>query len=101
MRIGTEPGPDTERAHQTTHIAYDARSGRIVATHHVIGAATTSEQHRRDLLRIAHETSGISLDDLALLIDPHLPEGEGEVRVDHASKRLVRTGSTPLRRIRP
>ena len=100
MRIGAEPGPEKERAHQTTHIAYDTRSGRIVATEHVIGASTTSEQHRRDLLRSAHETSGVPLDHLALLIDPHLPQGEGQVRVDHASERLVRTGSTPPR-LRP
>jgi len=77
------------------------RSGRIVATHHVIGAPMISEQHGRDVLSSAHETSGVPVEYLALLIDPDLPQGEGEVRVDHASKRLVRTGSTPPRRIRP
>jgi hypothetical protein len=101
MRIGAEPGPNKEHTHQTTHVVYDARSGRIVATHHVIGAPMISEQHGRDVLSSAHETSGVPVEYLALLIDPDLPQGEGEVRVDHASKRLVRTGSTPPRRIRP
>jgi hypothetical protein len=102
MRIGAADGPAEEHAHKSTHVIYDTRSGHIVATYHVIGARPPSEQdHARDLLTSAHETSGVPLDHLALLTNPEIPHGEGEVRVDHAAKRLVSSGTTPLQRIRP
>jgi hypothetical protein len=102
MRIGSGDGPSEQQAHKSTHVVYDTRSGRIVATHHFISAAPASEQHRIDkLLKDAHETSRVSLDHLATLTNPHLPHGEGEVRVDHAARTLVRSGVTPPQRIRP
>jgi hypothetical protein len=102
MRIGSADGPDKEHAHQSTHVVYDTRSGRILATHHFIGAAPSSEQHRIDtLLKDAHETSRVPIDHLATLTNPHLPHGEGEVRVDHAARTLVRSGVAPPQRIRP
>ena len=33
MRIGSADGPGKDRAHKTTHVIYDTRSGHIVATH--------------------------------------------------------------------
>ena len=101
MRIGSADGPGNERAHKTTHIIYDARSGRVVATHHTIGAARPPEHRVSELIKDAHESSRIPLDHLAVLTDPDLADGEGEVRVDHAAKRLVRSGSAPPKRIRP
>jgi len=102
MRIGAADGPAEEHAHKSTYVIYDTRSGHIVATHHVIGAQPPSEQHHaRDLLTSAHEASGVPLDQLALLTNPDIPHGESEVHVDHAAKRLVRSGATPIRRIRP
>ena len=52
MRIGSADGPGEDRAHKSTHVIYDTRSGHIVATHHFIGAAPSSEQHR---VSAAHE----------------------------------------------
>lgn len=102
MRIGSADGPGKEQARKSTHVIYDTRSGDIVATHHFIGAAPSSEQHRiNDLMKDAHERSRVPLDHLAILTNPDLPHGEGEVRVDHASKRLVRSGVAPAKRIRP
>jgi hypothetical protein len=101
MRIGSADGPDKERAHRSTHVIYDARSGRIVATHHTIGAARAPEHRVNELVSDAHESSRVPLDHLAVLTDPELPGGEGEVRVDHAGKRLVRSGAARLNRIRP
>lgn len=101
MRIGSADGPGKERAHKTTHVIYDARSGRIVATHHTIGAARSPEHRVNDLIKDAHASSRIPLDHLAILTDPDVPPGEGEVRADHAAKRLVRAGAAPPARIRP
>jgi hypothetical protein len=101
MRIGSADGPGEQRAVRTTHVVYDTRSGQIVATHHTIGAARSPEHRIGDLVKEAHETSRVPLDHLAILTDPDLPHGEGEVRVDHAAKRLVRSGAAPPKRIRP
>lgn len=101
MRIGSADGPGEQRTHQSTHVIYDARSGRIVATHHTIGAARSPEHRVSELVKEAHESSRVPLDHLAVLTDPELPHGEGEVRVDHAAKRLVRSGAAPPKRIRP
>ena len=102
MRIGSADGPGKEQAHKTTHVIYDARSGHVVATHHFVSASPSSEQNRiADLMKDAHERSGVPLDQLAILTNPDLPHGEGEVRVDHAAKRLVRSGVAPAKRIRP
>ena len=101
MRIGSADGPDKERAVTATHVIYDARSGRIVATHHTIGAARSPEHRVSELIKDAHELSRVPLDHLAILTDPDLPHGEGEVRADHAAKRLVRSGAAPPKRIRP
>ena len=102
MRIGSADGPGKERAHKTTHVIYDTRSGHIVATHHFVSAAPSSEQHRMDeIVKAAHETSRVPLDRLAVLTDPDGPHGEGELRVDHAAKRLVRSGVAPAKRISP
>jgi hypothetical protein len=101
MRIGSEDGPGKERPHKTTHVIYDARSGHIVATHHMISAAPSAAQHPiNEMLKDAHERSRVALDHLAILTNPDFPHGEGEVRVDHEAKRLVRSGETPPRRIR-
>jgi hypothetical protein len=102
MRIGSADGPGKGQAHKSTHVIYDTRSGHIVATHHFVGAPSPSEQHRLDeVLKRAHEQSRIALDHLAILTNPDFPHGEGEVSVDHAAKRLVRSGAAPARRIRP
>jgi hypothetical protein len=102
MRIGSADGPGKEQAHKSTYVVYDARSGQIVATHHFIGAAPSPDEHRiRDLMKGAHEASRVPLDQLAILTNPDLPHGEGEARVDHAAKRLVRSGVAPVRRVRP
>lgn len=102
MRIGSADGPGKEKAGKSTHVIYDTRSGHIVATHHFIDAAPSPEQHRMNqLLKDAHEMSRVPLDHLAILTNPDFPQGEAEMRVDHAAKRLVRSGIAPARRIRP
>ncbi len=102
MRIGSADGPGKDHAHKSTHVIYDTRSGHIVATHHFIGGAASPKQHRLDqLLKDAHEKSRIPIDHLEIVSDPDFPHGEGEVRVDHAAKRLVRSGVAPAQRIRP
>jgi hypothetical protein len=102
MRIGSADGPGNDHAHKSTHVMYDTRSGHIVSTHHFIGAAPSLEQHRvNQLLKDAHEKSRVPLDHLAILSDPDVPHGEGEMRVDHAAKRLVHSGVAPPQRIRP
>jgi hypothetical protein len=102
MRIGSADGPGKEPAHKSTHVIYDTRSGHILATHHFIDAASSRESERvHKLLMEAHEKSRVALDHLAILSNPDLPDGAGEVRVDHAAKRLVRSGVAPARRIRP
>jgi hypothetical protein len=102
MRIGSVDGPGKEQAHKSTHVIYDTRSGHIVATHHFIGAASPPEQHRiSELIKDAHKSSHVPLDHLAILADPDFPHGEGEMKVDHGAKRLVRTGVAPTQRIRP
>ena len=90
MRIGSADGPGEERAHKSTHVIYDTRSGHIVATHHFIDAAPSPEQHRvNQLLKDAHEKSRVPLDHLAILTNPNFPHGEGEMRADHAQSRGV------------
>jgi hypothetical protein len=102
MRIGSAEGPGKEQAHKSTHVIYDTRSGHIVATHHFIGAASPPEQHRmKQLLKDAHEMSRVPLDHLAILTNPDFPHGEAEMSVDHAAKRLVRSGIASAQRIRP
>ena len=102
MRIGSADGPGKEAAHKSTHVIYDTRSGHILATHHFIDAGPSKEPQRvHKLLKEAHEKSRVALDHLAILSDPDLPEGAGEVRVDHVAKRLVRSGAGPAQRIRP
>src|SRR5262245_17416859 len=102
MRIGSADGPGKEQAHKSTHLVYDTRSGHILATHHFIDAAASAERRRIDqLMKEAHEKSRVALDYLEILINPDLPHGEGEVRVDHAAKRLVRSGVAPAQRIKP
>ncbi len=102
MRIGSADGPGKERAHKSTHVIYDTRSGHIVATHHFIDAVASEESQRvHKLLKEAHEKSRVGLDHLAILSNPDLPHGEGGVKVDHATKRLVRSGVVPAQRIRP
>jgi hypothetical protein len=102
MRIGSADGPGDERAHRSTYVIYHAGSGRIVATHHFIGAAPSPGQRQiADLMKDAHEASRVPLDQLAILTNPDVPHGEGEVRADHAAKRLVRSGAAPPKRIRP
>jgi hypothetical protein len=102
MRIGSADGPGKEQAHKGTHVIYDTRSGHILATHHFIGAPPSAEgQHIDQLLKEAHEKSRVALEHLAILTNPDAPHGEGEVRVDHAAKRLIRSGVAPAQRIRP
>jgi hypothetical protein len=102
MRIGSADGPGAERAHKSTHVIYDTRSGHIVATHHFIDAAPSKEASRvHKLLNETHEKSRVALDHLAVLTNPDFPHGEGEMRVDHSAKRLVRSGIAPSQRIRP
>lgn len=102
MRIGSAEGPGKEQTHKSTHVIYDMRSGQIVSTHHVIGAAPSTERHRMNrLLKDAHEMSRVPLDHLAILTNPDFPRGEAEMRVDHAGKRLVRSGVAPAQRIKP
>ena len=102
MRIGSAHGPGEDQAHKSTHVIYDIRSGHIVATHHFIGAAPSSEQHRiSELMKDAHKSSHVPLDHLASLSDPDFPHGEGEMKVDHGAKRLIRSGVAPAQRLRP
>jgi hypothetical protein len=92
MRIGSVDGPGKEKADKSTHVIYDTRSGHIVATHHFIDAAPSPEQRRMSRVPLAH---------LAILTNPDFPHGEAEMSVDHAAKRLVRSGIAPAQRIRP
>jgi hypothetical protein len=102
MRIGSADGPGKERAHKSTHVIYDTRSGHIVATHHFIDAVETEAPQRvHELLKKAHEQSHVSLDHLAVLSNPDLPHGDGVVKVDHAAKRMVRSDVAPPQPIRP
>jgi hypothetical protein len=102
MRIGSADGPGKERTHKSTHVVYDTRSGHIVATHHVISASPSPEPHLvKQLLKDAHEKSQLAVDHLAILTDPDIPHGEGGMSVDHAAKRLVRSGAAPPQRLRP
>jgi hypothetical protein len=102
MRIGSAGRPGKERSRNTTHVIYDTRSGHIVETHHFVGDASSSEPDRiAHLLKEAHEKSHLPLDHLAILTDPDFPQGDGEMKVNHAAKRLVRSGAAPPQRIRP
>ena len=104
MRIGSAGGPGEQRTHQSTHVIYDARSGRIVATHHLIGAARAPEHRVSELVKDAHESSRVPLDHLAVLTDPDVPPGEGEVKVDHAGETAAAISAPAPRRrsgIRP
>ncbi len=90
MRIGTEDGPHGS-ARQSLHIVYDARSGVIVETHFFAGDAAQLQNDRRlKATRAAHASSGIAHEHLAVLTDPDIPQGEGELHVDRQSRRLVR-----------
>jgi hypothetical protein len=102
MRIGADAGPGKIRGHETTYVAYDVRTGRILATHHVIDAGVPSEEDQiKDLTKLAHETSRVPLDHIVILKNPHLPSGEGAIRVDDATKRLVRSAEAGISRVRP
>jgi hypothetical protein len=43
------------------------------------------------MLKAAQQTAGLPIDHLAILTDPEAPPGEGELRVDPAAGRLVRS----------
>src|SRR5262249_22168894 len=91
MRIEISTGPEGASKHQSTHYVYDSRSGIIIAVHHFAGAAPESEDNRREeLLGTAQESTRIAREHLAILKNPEIPPGRGELRVEHASRRLVR-----------
>jgi hypothetical protein len=92
MRIGAGQGPGDAARHQSSHYVYDVRSGAIVGVYHFAGAAPKSEAERHQaLLKGSHEASGIALEHLAVLSNPDLPAGQGELRVEPASRRVVRS----------
>jgi len=102
MRIGAGQGPGDAARHQSSHYVYDVRSGVVVTVHHFAGAAPRSEAERREaILKGSHEASGIALEHLAVLSNPELPPGEGELRVEPASRRFVRRHAVPPSPLRP
>jgi len=101
MQIGIGHGPQGAPEHQSTHYIYDSRSGMIVALFHFAGATPKSEAARREeLLRSAQESTHIPHEHLAILESPEVPPGEGELRVDHATRQLVRKSDHVSARIR-
>ena len=102
MRIGTSRGPADGPHHQSTHYVYDLRSGAIIGAYHFSGAAARSEEERHaSILSTSHHASGIALKDLAVLANPELPPGDGELHFDPAARRLVRRHPEKDRRLRP
>jgi hypothetical protein len=102
MRIGIDAGPSGAARHQSSHYVYDAQSGAIVAVYHFVGQAPESDSERvEQILANSQEASGIPIERLAVLSNPDLPAGTGELRADHAAKRLVRKASSVDPRIRP
>ena len=102
MRIGAGQGPNDAARHQSSHYVYDVRSGVIVSVYHFVGATPKSEAERREaMLKSAHEGSGIALEHLAVLSDPDLPAGDGELRVEPASRRFVRRHTVHPALLRP
>lgn len=102
MRIGTGAGPDGKHQHQSRHYVYDVRSGVIVCVHHFAGALPKSEVGRaREMVKGAHEASGIPVEHLAVLVDPEMPPGEGDLRIEHASCQLIRERASYDSRVRP
>jgi hypothetical protein len=102
MRIGAGQGPGDAARHQSSHYVYDVRSGVIVSVHHFVGAAPKSEAERREaMLKSSHEGSGVALEHLAVLSNPDLPAGEGELRVEPASRRFVRRHTVQPSPLRP
>jgi len=91
MRIGIDPGPGDAPQHQSSHYVYDVRSGIIVGAYHFAGAAPKSESERLTaMLKSSHEASGVPLEHLAVLTNPDVPAGEGELHIEHAKRQLVR-----------
>jgi len=102
MHIGAGQGPGDAARHQSTHYIYDMRSGAVVGVYHFAGAAPKSEAERREtILKGSHQASGIALEHLAVLSNPELPPGEGELRVEPASRRFVRRHAVPPSPLRP
>jgi hypothetical protein len=102
MRIGTGNGPSDAFQHQSNHCVYDVRSGVIVGTYHFAGAAPKSEPERlRAMLKSSHEASSIPLEHLAVLTNPDVPAGEGELHIEHSKRQLVRKRSAYDPRVRP
>lgn len=98
MRIGTDAGPGAATGPTATFHVYDVRSGIVVATHLFSGPAPESEASRlAKILQDAHQGSGIPREHLEVLTNPLVPPDEGELRVDHATKQLVRSGAPRLR----
>ena len=95
MRIGTDAGPRAATGPTATYHIYDVRSGIIVATHLFSGPAPDSEESRlANILHEAHQGSGIPREHLEVLTNTHVPQEEGAIRVDDATRKLVR--SAPL-----
>ena len=102
MRIGAGQGPGDAAQHQSSHYVYDVRSGAIVGVYHFAGAAPKSETERREaILKGSQQASGIALEHFAVLSNPELPTGEGELRVEPASRRFVRRHALPPSPLRP
>lgn len=100
MRIEIGPGPEGASKHQSTHYVYDSRSGIIIAVYHFAGAAPESEDKRREeLLKTAQESTRIARENLAMLENPEIPPGQGELRVEHATRRLVRENDPIQKRL--
>lgn len=102
MRFGLGTGPEGSTQHQSSHYVYDVRSGTIIATFHFVGAARPldGELHQR-LRKQAHANSNVPFEHLAVLTDRAMPAGDGQLTVDAAAKRLVRTAERPLPRVKP
>ena len=102
MQVGTDPGPGGPPQHQSCHYVYVVPSGVIVGTYHFIGSSSRSEEARlEEMLKTSHEASGIPREELAVLSNPELPPGQGELYVDHATLQLVRKQEGFDPRVRP
>lgn len=90
MRIGTGPGPGGSSEYQSTHYVYDIRSGVILETHHFVGKAKPLADREKELVETASRRCGIPSEHLGALSNPEVESGQGVVRVDHKTRRLVR-----------
>jgi hypothetical protein len=102
MGFGIGPGPEGSGGHQSSAYVYDLRTGVILGTFYFHGASKDlDDKLQRRLSEQIHEVSGVPLEHIAVLSGRETPAGEGPLRVDTATKRLIRTApQAGLARIR-